>query len=136
MIELKSKPEPEIADGEQGVEEPRIELFSIDGQVYTIPDKAKPNISLQYLYISRTQGVGIAESWLAERMLGSDGYLALINFADLESEDYNQVVAAARAVAMGEYRPKDQKKDLGSGPRGRTAPVKRSTQRPKKQAGS
>jgi hypothetical protein len=126
MIELVT---PVTVD-ESNVE--RVELFSIDGKAYTVPDQVQPNLSLQYLYMARTQGLGIAESWLAERMLGTEGFLALINFNALTTEEYNKVVTLARAIAFGEVRPKELMKANGSGAASKTAPAKKrsATQKP------
>lgn len=127
MFELES---PKVADGEVAAIDERVELFSIDGKVYTVPDKVRPSLSLRYLYLCRTQGVGIAENWLAEQMLGTEAFIDLINWDHLKSDQYNQVIAAARAIALGEVRPKEIKGMNGNGHRGPTAAAKKRSTKP------
>lgn len=103
MIELVT---PEPVDGE---EIPTVELFSIDGTVYCIPDRAKPVVANRYLMIARKQGVGIAESWLAETMLGTAALTALLEYENLTQDQMNEIIATARAIVFGEVRPKDLK---------------------------
>lgn len=108
MIELTTVDREQ--DDQAPEEEDRIELFSIDGVSYSIPNKARPNVGLQYLFLCRTEGIPIAESWLAEEMMGREAYLALISFEDLDPTDYQKVVEIARNVVFGETAPKEPSK--------------------------
>lgn len=119
----------------EGEDTATIDVFSIDGKVYTIPDKVRPSLTLRYLYVARTQGVGIAENWLAETMLGTDAFLALINLDNLDSEDYNKVIAVAKSVAFGEVRPKGQESN-GSGSHTKTAAAQKRSPSAKRATGS
>jgi hypothetical protein len=103
VIELVSAPKAVDEDGnEVEAKVPMVELFSIDGTAYSIPDKVRPALSLQYLRIARTQGVGIAEDWLADQLVGAEAYEALLNFPDITAEQITAVMRDARRVAFGE----------------------------------
>lgn len=128
MIELKTK---EPVEGGEVIA--MIEIFSLDGVVYSIPDKVRPALSLQYLDMARKRGVGIAESWLAEELLGSAAYEALLNFPDITAENWEQAITIARAVAFGEVRPKEKTNGHRSS---RTAPTRKRSAITKKESGS
>ena len=122
MIELVTE---KPVDGE-AEEIAMIDLFSIDGKVYQIPDRVRPTLSLQYLDMARRRGIGIAESWLAEELLGTEAYAALLYFPNITQDQWEDTIKAARAVAFGEVRPKATTN--GNGARTKTArPRKRST---------
>ncbi len=94
---------PDTAEEKDDTEQ--IEVFSIDGKVYSIPNKVVPGIGRRLIYMARTEGVPQAEDWLGRAMLGNDGWLALINFPAITDEDIQRVLVVARSVAMGEYQP-------------------------------
>lgn len=108
MIELKRS--AEVAEVE------KVELFSIDGKVYEVPAKPPLTIALKYLTEMRTLGSGFAEMALLERLLGEEGYTALLNFDELTPEVFGQVVDAASTLALGLLEAKDEgNDDSGSG---------------------
>ena len=129
MIELVTKTPVE---GEE--ETATVDIFSLNGKVYSVPDKVRPALSLQYLDMARKRGIGIAESWLAEELLGTEAYNALLYFPDISSEQWEDAIKAARAIAFGEVRPKATSN--GNGRRTRTAPARRRSSTSKKENGS
>jgi hypothetical protein len=78
-----------------------VELFSIDGIVYTMPAKVGTNVSLQYLRMVRTQGQEVALGWLLERVIGEDAYEALMNCDGLTPDALAQVMEVVRQHTMG-----------------------------------
>lgn len=92
-VELTTK--PVSADVEQ------IELFSIDGKSYSIPNKPRVNVALRYLKLAREQGVDAAAAYLIESLIGADGYEALMNYEDLTSEELASIVSAAQKATLG-----------------------------------
>jgi hypothetical protein len=131
MIELK-KSEVEPAEGAVEIPIFSVPVLGEDGKevekIFSIPDKVRPGVAMQYLFIARTMGIGIAESWLGEALLGAEGYQALINFPDLTQEQSDAIISSARAVVFGEVRPKETKNGRPSrtaAPRKRTSSTKR-----------
>jgi hypothetical protein len=80
----------------------QIELFSIDGVSYTIPNKARVNVGLRYMKIMRDESAEAAQAWLLEEMVGKEGFEALISYDDLTPEILEQIVSAAAKVVLGE----------------------------------
>jgi hypothetical protein len=107
-INLVERSEDELA----GVE--RVVIFRINGKPYTIPNETRPNVAMGYLYLTKTRGVAYAEGWLAEELLGAEGYEALINFKDLKQDQSNEIFKRARDIAFGRYDPKAQTPGNGS----------------------
>jgi hypothetical protein len=121
MIEINT---PETVEGEE-VE--MIELFSLGEKVYEIPNVENSAISLQYLTVVRKQGLGIAESWLGEAMLGEDAWADLLSYPGITGPQIHQVLSAARAIAFGELKPGPKEKAAKStGPRSTATKTKRS----------
>lgn len=92
-IALTSKPTEEVE---------QIELFSIDGVSYTIPNKARVNVGLKYMKLMRDQSANAADAWLLEALLGKEAFEALTNYDDLTPEVLEAIVAAAAKVVLGE----------------------------------
>ena len=80
----------------------QIELFSIDGVSYTIPNKARVNVGLRYMKIMRDESAEAAQAWLLEEMVGTEGFEALMGYDDLTPEILEQIVSAAAKVVLGE----------------------------------
>jgi hypothetical protein len=126
-----------------GEEIQMIELFKISGidakgkpteKVYNIPDRERPAVAVQYLYMVRKHGLGVAESWLAENLMGTEAYEALINLPGVTVDEIDQITNAAKAVVLGEVRPKAMPaKKAGAGSK---APAAKHTSRPKSSTGS
>lgn len=79
-----------------------IELFSIDGTSYTIPNKARVNVGLRYMKIMRDEGGSAADAWLLEALLGKEAFEALMDYDDLTPDVLEQIVEAAAKVVLGE----------------------------------
>lgn len=80
----------------------QIELFSLDGVSYTIPNKARVNVGLRYMKIMRDESAQAADAWLLEELVGKDGFEALMNYDDLTPEILEQIVQGAAKVVLGE----------------------------------
>jgi hypothetical protein len=104
----------------------RVILFELDGVKYHVPNEPRPYVSMNYLYMARTSGVGRAESWLAEELLGPEAYQALLNFKDLTQDQSDAIFQRARAIVFGRRVPKAEEKPSGA---------RSSTARPRKQSG-
>ena len=118
MIELETKTVVDAEDMEM------VPIFSIDGVVYSIPNKERPAVSYQYLLYIREKGLGWAESWLAEELLGKDGYQALLDYKGFSHELFDQITTAARDIVFGNRRPK-----VTSQSNGTTQKPRRTTRR-------
>lgn len=91
-IELTSTPNAEIET---------VELFSIDGQSYSIPKKPRVNLALRYLKMAREEGADAASAYLLEQLVGPAAYDALMNYEDLTSETLGAIMEAAQKVTLG-----------------------------------
>lgn len=78
-----------------------IPLFKLDGKTYTIPSKPKASVALRYLHELRTKGEDYAAGHMLEAMLGAEAYQALMNYDDLELEQFSAVMAACQKVLLG-----------------------------------
>lgn len=96
IIVLRSEPE---------AEDERIDLFRIDGVVYTMSVRPRANTSLKYAWIAREKGIEAAYSYALEALIGDEGYQALMNFSGLTQDALNQIVAAASKIMAGAAEP-------------------------------
>ncbi len=94
MIELSSGARPDAPSEE-------IELFSIDGVAYTIPAKPRVNVALKYLWHVRQYGEDRAAAELMESLLGAKGFQALVEYDDLEPEQFAQILTLAQQHVLG-----------------------------------
>lgn len=78
-----------------------VPLFSIDGVEYSIVARPKVNVGLKYLHLAATQGEGIAIAYLLPKLLGTEGFLALCEYDDLEEHHLQFVMETASKIAMG-----------------------------------
>ena len=89
----------------------QVEIFSIEGVPYSIPNKVKVNLQLKYLRELKLNGELQATYLLLETLLSPEGYEALMNYDDLTDEDFEAVVKVAQEVVFGaETEGKAQKK--------------------------
>lgn len=87
-----------------------VELFTLNGHAYEIPNKARMNVALRFLDEARRNGQDQAAAYLIEVLLGREAYEALMNYDDLSPEDFQSIVQAAVKVVLGDLEaPKEQK---------------------------
>jgi len=99
VLRLTSEQEPEP--------EKRVPLFFLDDVEYTVVSNPPPTVGLRYLHILATEGEGQASFYLLSKMLGADGYEALMNYESLTQEQYDKVLEAAVTISVGKKeRPK------------------------------
>lgn len=91
-IKIKSRPDVEIET---------VHLFSIDDEEFHIPKKVKFNVTLKALKIFEEESEVAANNFMLVELLGQEGYDALVNFEDLEEEQFNQICAIARDIVLG-----------------------------------
>lgn len=96
----------ELTSPEKGDAVERVELFSIDGKVYTVPKALSPTVGLRYVHIARKQGQEMAADYLLETMLGEEAYEALMDFSGLNEDVLEIVLEACSNIALAASRPK------------------------------
>ncbi len=79
-----------------------IDLFEMDGVMHQIPAKPRINLVLRFLFQAKTLGEDMAAANLLESLIGTDGFAALVNYDDLEPDQFQQILAIAQKVSMGE----------------------------------
>lgn len=82
--------------------EERIPLFSIDGEVFTVPKEPSPAIGVRFLDNARRVAnplqAGLA---LVEDMVGSGPYQKLLAWDDLDDDRLTQIINECIARALG-----------------------------------
>lgn len=89
-----------VTTDEQDVE--LIPLFSIDGQVYSIPGKVSASMALRMLDSARRQGMEAATSEVLEELLGSESYQALLRCRSLTVNHLERIMAAVQVHVLGD----------------------------------
>jgi hypothetical protein len=101
LVELSSTP----------TKDERVGLFSIDGEVYTIPKVVPQGIALEFLRISREFGENIAAQRLLERLLGPEAYEALEQCPSLDDTAMQRIIDMAQKIAFGKAEVGEGKAD-------------------------
>lgn len=78
-----------------------VELFELNGTSYHVPAVARPNVSIKYLKLLRSEGDAQAASYLLSALLSPEGLDALAEYDDLTDDQYRAIMKAARAIVMG-----------------------------------
>jgi hypothetical protein len=94
---------PRVLRLKSGRAEPieREPIFYIDDVEYTIPVRMRANEALECLHVFRTRGDEVATDFLLEKLLGKDGYQALLAYDGLEPEHLQQIIEIATERMMG-----------------------------------
>lgn len=79
----------------------QLELFSIDGKSYGIPNKPRLNVALKTLKLLRTQGEDAASAYMLEAVIGEAAFEALTDYEDLTPETFQAIIMAAQKVVFG-----------------------------------
>lgn len=111
-----SEPEPEVSPLDPGSTgefevlrltrstdqtEERVPLFYIDDVEYTVLKRPHANVGLKMLDLLRTQGEPAAQAYVLSKLLGPDGYAALLDYDELEPEHYAHICKVAARLALG-----------------------------------
>lgn len=87
-----------------------VELFTLAGKTYTIPNKPRINVALKFLDTAKNSGQDLAAAYLLETLIGREGYEALMDYDDLTADQFQDVVLAAQKVVLGGLEgPKEKK---------------------------
>ncbi|NUQ95293.1 MAG: hypothetical protein HOY79_01580 [Streptomyces sp.] len=81
--------------------EERVPLFYIDDVEYTVVKRPHANVGLKMLELLRTQGEPAAQAYVLGKLLGPDGYAALLDYDDLTAEHYAHICKVAAKLALG-----------------------------------
>ena len=81
--------------------EERVPLFYIDDVEYTVVKRPHANVGLKMLELLRTQGEPAAQAYVLGKLLGADGYAALLEYDDLTAEQYAHICQVAARLALG-----------------------------------
>jgi hypothetical protein len=95
-VVLVSKPKAE----RDGDEVEMIHVFTVDGIEYYMPRQVEFHVAMQSMEIAATQGEAAAVRFQLLTLLGEDGYRALVEFQDLESEHFTAIAAIANKIIM------------------------------------
>jgi hypothetical protein len=90
-------------------EEERTPLFSIDGEVFTVPKFVPQGISLEFVRLGREYGESVAAVRLLERMLGPESYTALEQCPTLDDVKMQKIMDMAQKIAFGKAEVKEGK---------------------------
>jgi hypothetical protein len=81
--------------------EERVPLFYIDDTMYSVAKKPGVNVGLQFMHLYRTQGEAVATDYVLDKLLGSEGYTALLGYDDLTPQQLQQICQIAVKLALG-----------------------------------
>jgi hypothetical protein len=90
-------------------DEERVALFSIDGEVFTVPKVVPQGISLEFVRLGREYGESVAAVRLLERMLGPEAYTALEQCPTLDDKKMQKILDMAQKIAFGKAEVKGGK---------------------------
>jgi hypothetical protein len=99
--EVSNSSESVLAFKSKKEKAPRVTLFSIDGEEFTVPAKPGANVTLRFLdELRRTGNEMFAALSLLETMLGKDKYQQFLDWEELEDEDLSAVLEQVVQLAM------------------------------------
>lgn len=78
----------------------RIVVFTLDDVDYSMPNKPRPNVGIEYLRRAR-ENAETAALYLLEEALGADAVAALAGHEDLTDADFKAVMATVQRVMLG-----------------------------------
>ncbi|MGW3196350.1 hypothetical protein ACWDBD_17525 [Streptomyces sp. NPDC001118] len=81
--------------------EERVPLFYIDDVEYTVVKRPHVNVGLKMLELLRTEGEPAAQAYVLGKLLGPEGYAALLDYDDLTAEHYSHICKVAARLALG-----------------------------------
>jgi hypothetical protein len=88
----------------------RVTLFYIGDREFTITARPQAEVGLRFLKLSQTPvseggGEQAAIYYLLTKLLGQDGYDALMGFDGLQQSQFQQIVRIASELALGAVEP-------------------------------
>jgi hypothetical protein len=81
--------------------EERVPLFYIDDAEYTVLKRPNPNVGLKFLHLFSTRGEAVATDYVLGKLLGPEGYAALLEYDDLTPEQFKHICQVAVRLAVG-----------------------------------
>jgi hypothetical protein len=78
-----------------------VPLFSIDGQVYSIPAEVSASMALRVLDEARRSGMEAAMSGALEELLGAEAYQALLHCTSLTTAHLEAIMDAVQGHVLG-----------------------------------
>lgn len=92
----------EIVSVPEGDEAEPIPVFSIDGEVHTMPARFPASMALEALDRMRHEGEISATAWMLEEAMGTESYQALKSCRALTSEHLKAIMDRVTNHVMGE----------------------------------
>lgn len=89
-----------LKTGERAPEE-RVPLFYIDELEVTIPPRFSASFGLRYIDVVTDRGLDAGVVWLLRNALSPGGYEALLNYDDLEPEQFSEIVGNLQSMVVG-----------------------------------
>lgn len=102
-------PEPrglvEITSTPEGEEAAPIPVFSIDGEIHTMPATIPASLALEALDRFRHEGEMAATAWMLEEVLGTESYDTLKGCKWLTGDQLQGIMEKVTEHVMGELEP-------------------------------
>lgn len=98
-VEMASRTPEERGSDEVEV----IHAFSIDGKQYFMPTSVPFHMATKSLDIAANQGEAAAMAYQLRALLGQEGYRALMDFEDIEEDDFLKISDLANRIIMSSY---------------------------------
>jgi hypothetical protein len=78
-----------------------VDLFEVDGTMYSVPSKPSASIALRYLDAAENLGPQAANLYVLREMLGEDGYKALSTCRALTDTQLTWIVETVQGLVLG-----------------------------------
>ena len=83
-----------------------IHIFSIDGEDYYAPTRIPFRVAMRSLDIAANQGEIAATAYQLRTVLGESAYQALMEFDDIEEDDFKRIAEAVNIIVMSSQEGK------------------------------
>jgi hypothetical protein len=83
-----------------------VEVFKLDGKVYSLPKDVSAGVSLKYLQLQTEEGPDAAAYYIMREMLGQEAFDALANHPRLKKADLNKIMSVVEEHALADEEGK------------------------------
>lgn len=92
------------AKGRPSLDDDREPLFRLGGVVHTVPKVCSPGVSLEYLRLAGVAGEQTALIYAMQRLIGMEGYLALVGDTTLTVAELGEITSVVLAKVVNGFK--------------------------------
>lgn len=83
-----------------------LHVFTIDGKKYYMPTEVPFSVSVKAMRVFAERGETAALDFQLHALLGDEGYNALLNFDDLQADDFKRIIELADQIVTASTKGK------------------------------